>query len=93
MQLHSQQLTTPISMKQCKPMNVSPLHALERYWDPQSNYVKQLKRAESKLYNAFREWSINAQVWAHGTSPVMRPGAAFDYIERLKEVMREVGMV
>jgi salicylate hydroxylase len=49
----------------------------------------QQKRAESKLYNAFREWSIKAQVWAHGTLPVMRPGAAFDYVQRVKEVLRE----
>mmetsp|Transcript_6584 Transcript_6584/g.14587 ORF Transcript_6584/g.14587 Transcript_6584/m.14587 type:complete len:909 (+) Transcript_6584:87-2813(+) len=39
----------------------------------------QQKRAESKLYNAWREMSIRAQVWAYGTLPVMRPGAAFDY--------------
>merc|ERR1712232_911427 len=39
----------------------------------------QQKRAESKLYNAWREISLKAQVWAYGTLPVMRPGAAFDY--------------
>ncbi len=39
----------------------------------------QQKRADSKLYNAWREMSIRAQVWAYGTLPVMRPGAAFDY--------------
>ena len=46
----------------------------------------QQKRAESKLYNAWRELSIKTQVWAYvffswayGTLPVMRPGAAFDY--------------
>ncbi|KAL7490259.1 hypothetical protein ACHAW6_016004 [Cyclotella cf. meneghiniana] len=49
----------------------------------------QQKRAESRLYNAFREWSIKAQVWAHGTLPVMRPGAAFDYVGKVKESLRE----
>jgi salicylate hydroxylase len=47
----------------------------------------QQKRAESKLYNAYREWSIKAQVWAFGTLPVMRPGAAFDYVSRVEEVL------
>ncbi|KAL7543060.1 hypothetical protein ACHAWF_007315 [Thalassiosira exigua] len=41
--------------------------------------MTQQRRAESKLYNAWREASIKAQVWAHGTLPVMRPGAAHDY--------------
>jgi salicylate hydroxylase len=49
----------------------------------------QQKRAESKLYNAYREWSIKAQVWAFGTLPVMRPGAAFDYVGKVEEVLRE----
>ena len=39
----------------------------------------QQRRADSPLYNAWRELTIKAQVWAHGTLPVMRPGAAFDY--------------
>jgi len=39
----------------------------------------QQRRAESAWYNAYREASIRAQVLAHGTLPVMRLGAAFDY--------------
>ena len=49
----------------------------------------QQKRAESKLYNAYREWSIKAQVWAYGTLPVMRPGAGFNYVGRVEEVLNE----
>lgn len=49
----------------------------------------QQKRAESKLYNAWREWSIKAQVWAYGTLPVMRPGAASDYMTKVEEVVLE----
>jgi len=47
----------------------------------------QQKRAESKLYNAWREMSIKAQVWAYGTLPVMRPGAAFDYRVVVEEAL------
>ena len=47
----------------------------------------QQKRAESKLYNAYREWSIKAQVWAFGTLPVMRPGAAFHYVDKVEEAL------
>ncbi|KAL9185954.1 hypothetical protein ACHAXT_003731, partial [Thalassiosira profunda] len=47
----------------------------------------QQKRAESKLYNAWREMSIKAQVWAYGTLPVMRPGAAFDYRAAVEEAL------
>merc|ERR1712194_329509 len=47
----------------------------------------QQKRAESKLYNAWREMTIKYQVWAHGTLPVMRPGAAFDYRSMVKEAL------
>ncbi|KAL7473116.1 hypothetical protein ACHAXS_013505 [Conticribra weissflogii] len=47
----------------------------------------QQKRADSKLYNAWRELSIKAQVWAYGTLPVMRPGAAFDYKAKVEEVL------
>ena len=47
----------------------------------------QQKRAESKLYNAWREWSIKAQVWAFGTLPVMRPGAAFHYVDVVEEAL------
>lgn len=47
----------------------------------------QQKRAESKLYNAWREMSIKAQVWAYGTLPVMRPGAAFDYRVLVEEAL------
>mmetsp|Transcript_35893 Transcript_35893/g.75520 ORF Transcript_35893/g.75520 Transcript_35893/m.75520 type:complete len:677 (-) Transcript_35893:225-2255(-) len=47
----------------------------------------QQKRAESKLYNAWREMSIKAQVWAYGTLPVMRPGAAFDYQALVEEAL------
>ena len=49
----------------------------------------QQKRAESKLYNAWREMSIKAQVWAYGTLPVMKPGAAFDYRAVVEEALLE----
>ncbi|KAL7535142.1 hypothetical protein ACHAXR_006300 [Thalassiosira sp. AJA248-18] len=51
----------------------------------------QQKRAESKLYNAWREMSIKAQVWAYGTLPVMRPGAAFDYRSKVEETLLAEG--
>ena len=47
----------------------------------------QQKRADSALYNAWREWTIKAQVWAFGTLPVMRPGAAFNYVGKVEEVL------
>ena len=47
----------------------------------------QQKRAESKLYNAWRELSIKTQVWAYGTLPVMRPGAAFDYMAAVEQAL------
>ncbi len=47
----------------------------------------QQRRAESKLYNAWREASILAQVWAHGTLPVMRLGASYDYRTRAEEAL------
>jgi 2-polyprenyl-6-methoxyphenol hydroxylase-like FAD-dependent oxidoreductase len=47
----------------------------------------QQKRADSILYNAWREMSIRAQVWAYGTLPVMRPGAAFDYKAVVEETI------
>ena len=50
----------------------------------------QQKRAESKLYNAWREISIRAQVWAYGTLPVMRPGAAFDYRAKVEEALDQL---
>ena len=50
----------------------------------------QQKRAESKLYNAWRELSIKTQVWAYGTLPVMRPGAAFDYKAVVEEALAGV---
>ena len=50
----------------------------------------QQKRADSKLYNAWRELSIKAQVWLHGTLPVMRPGAAFNYRAKVEEALEEV---
>ena len=50
----------------------------------------QQKRADSKLYNAWREFSIKAQVWAYGTLPVMKPGAAFDYQTKVTEALEEL---
>ena len=50
----------------------------------------QQKRADSKLYNAWRELSIKAQVWAYGTLPVMKPGAAFDYHTKVTEALNEL---
>lgn len=50
----------------------------------------QQKRADSKIYNAWRELSIKAQVWAYGTLPVMRPGAAFDYRAKVEEALEEL---
>ena len=52
----------------------------------------QQQRANSKLYNAYREWSIKAQVWAYGTLPVMRPGAGFDYRVAVEDCWREAEM-
>jgi 2-polyprenyl-6-methoxyphenol hydroxylase-like FAD-dependent oxidoreductase len=46
----------------------------------------QQKRADSKLYNLWRELSIKTQVWLHGTLPVMRLGAAFDYRAKVQIV-------
>jgi salicylate hydroxylase len=53
----------------------------------------QQKRADSKLYNAWREVSIKAQVWAYGTLPVMKPGAAFDYRAKVAEALEELHTV
>ena len=50
----------------------------------------QQKRADSKLYNAWREVSIRAQVWAYGTLPVMRPGAAFDYKAAVEDAITSI---
>jgi len=50
----------------------------------------QQKRADSKFYNAWRELSIKAQVWAYGTLPVMRPGAAFNYRAKVEEALKEL---
>eukprot|EP00984_Skeletonema_dohrnii_P014671 scaffold6188_cov118-Skeletonema_dohrnii-CCMP3373.AAC.4 len=50
----------------------------------------QQKRADSLLYNAWREFSIKAQVWAYGTLPVMRPGAAFNYHAKVEEALKEL---
>ena len=50
----------------------------------------QQRRADSPLYNAWRELTIKAQVWAHGTLPVMRPGAAFDYEKEAMGFLRGV---
>lgn len=50
----------------------------------------QQKRADSKFYNAWRELSIKAQVWAYGTLPVMRPGAAFNYRTKVEEALKEL---
>ena len=36
-------------------------------------------RADSWLYNLRREWTIYLQVLLHGTLPIMKPGAAYDY--------------
>ena len=47
----------------------------------------QQKRADSKLYNLWRELSIKTQVWLHGTLPVMRLGAAFDYRAKVQEAL------
>ena len=50
----------------------------------------QQRRAESAWYNAYREASIRAQVLAHGTLPVMRLGAAFDYRATAEEAFARV---
>lgn len=50
----------------------------------------QQKRADSKIYNAWRELTIKAQVWAYGTLPVMRPGAAFNYLAKVEEALEEL---
>ena len=47
----------------------------------------QQKRADSALYNLWRELSIKTQVWFHGTLPVMRLGAAFDYRAKVTEAL------
>jgi len=47
----------------------------------------QQKRADSALYNLWRELSIKTQVWLHGTLPVMRLGAAFDYRAKVTEAL------
>ena len=52
----------------------------------------QQKRADSMLYNAWRELSIKAQVWAYGTLPVMRPGAAFNYRAKVEEALQTATM-
>jgi hypothetical protein len=50
----------------------------------------QQKRADSKLYNLWRELSIKTQVWLHGTLPVMRLGAAFDYRAKVQKALAAV---
>lgn len=49
----------------------------------------QQKRADSALYNMWREITIKIQVWLHGTLPVMRLGAAFDYRAKVQEALAE----
>jgi salicylate hydroxylase len=50
----------------------------------------QQKRADSALYNLWRELSIKTQVWLHGTLPVMRLGAAFDYRAKVQKALATV---
>jgi hypothetical protein len=37
--------------------------------------------------------SIRAQVWAYGTLPVMRPGAAFDYMSAVEEAIENTNKI
>ena len=39
----------------------------------------QQMRADSWWYNFKREWEIRLNVAMHGTLPIMKPGAAYDY--------------
>jgi len=48
----------------------------------------QQRRAESWVYNLQRELTIRLQVALHGTLPIMKPGAAYDFAE---DVKRQVG--
>ena len=40
----------------------------------------QQMRADSWWYNFKREWEIRLNVALHGTLPIMRPGAAYNYV-------------
>jgi hypothetical protein len=44
-------------------------------------------RAESWWYNLRRELEIKLDVFRHGTLPIMKPGAAYDFV---REVQRRV---
>mmetsp|Transcript_127566 Transcript_127566/g.369303 ORF Transcript_127566/g.369303 Transcript_127566/m.369303 type:complete len:434 (-) Transcript_127566:271-1572(-) len=47
----------------------------------------QQKRAESWIYNLYREYSIKLQVLLHGTLPIMIPGSTFDYAKAVDDLL------
>ena len=51
----------------------------------------QQRRAESWWYNLARELEIKLQVALHGTLPIMKPGAAYDYAEDVKRFIAQDG--
>ena len=48
----------------------------------------QQDRANSELYNLYREWDIKFKVWLHGTLPVMLLGATYDYEKGIDDHMK-----
>ena len=47
----------------------------------------QQRRAESWIYNLYRELSIAVQVKLYGTLPIMIPGATFSYENAVREAL------
>ena len=39
----------------------------------------QQKRADSWIYNLYKEYHIKYQVWRYGTLPILKPGALYNY--------------
>jgi len=52
----------------------------------------QQNRADSWVYNIFREWSIKLQVLLHGTLPIMKPGATYDYKSGVEQTIVSSGI-
>jgi hypothetical protein len=53
----------------------------------------QQRRAESWLYNLYRELSIAVQVQLYGTLPIMIPGATFSYETAVDEALASTSRV
>uniref|UniRef100_A0A7S1ZA59 FAD-binding domain-containing protein n=1 Tax=Trieres chinensis TaxID=1514140 RepID=A0A7S1ZA59_TRICV len=49
----------------------------------------QQDRADSWVYNLWREWSIKVQVGLNGTLPIMLPGVEYDYEEETERAIEK----